>query len=121
MPDRLTVILQLNCCGTFIQCRARLTRAAPSNIPNPYRKLTFNPTPFVIQLPSFGMDGLLEYTTIYWISLQVRLDLEIKPYKNYLSWYKIACVVYLTSKANANMPAANGAAAEVPVCRSVHP
>ena len=86
LPDRLTMILQLNCCGTFIQYRARLTRAAPSNTPNPYRKLTFNPTPFVIQLPSFGMDGLLEYTTIYWISLQVRLELEQS--KNYQSWYK---------------------------------
>jgi len=43
----------------------------------------------------------------------------MKPYKQY-NIQNARCLTYFCSRASANIPAANGADAEVPVCVSVH-
>lgn len=85
----------------MVHFSAKLTKAPASISPYPNLCDTFRRTPFVIHPFSFSKGVDLDVnTTKYCISLQVRLG--------------------LASRARAQIPAARGAEADVPVCSTVH-
>jgi len=110
--------------GTVFQLRADLIKSAAFNKPNPNFELTLNPAPFVFQ-PAFPeRDSYCEvHVTKCCMSRHVKFGLDYLIDKKRLCRnfsLKIILKTYLASKTKAKIPAAKGAAADVPVWPSVH-